>query len=365
MGEVINKYERFYEDETFFEQVVLGFLYYINNNVTLNKKNIRHYIINSGTDYLYIEGNKQDVLCQIPKEKIYANVPSCIIDYENIEIVREQMSSPYSRGNYQKIDKTTGELKEYNAEVKRVPVKIEFNCKYIFNNFKDVNKLQQKLIEVFHSVRYYYISYLGKEVKCMIKFPDNIDNKKNIEVVANADERFREINVTIELETNLPVYDELTDIDTNKQIRWFNTSVDGEAPEYDQYGTQIIGHVENDIRHININVGNTEESAGSNSTTQNGSYGVKFQIETIIPLLTKIQYNVYKTEENSYYDGDSFYVDNIYGVFVNGIIENCTIQKINGINNSYLKLTFTDTTMTWLIDDEAQIILKHIIPQKT
>lgn len=212
-------------DERFFALVIKGLLSWLNRNIVLYNESINHFIFNTGSSYLYMESNgyEYNVAETTGEDTMYMKLPRCIIEMTDINIPTEELSSPYSRGYYER--KTGNLICGYNSEIRRLPVEITINAKYYLSNFNETIILLQELIDKIIFQKYYKIAYLGQEIQCSIEFPGNANPELNKIDMTSPDPTQRNITLDFKICTNYPIINERAEIPTDKVIAIFGSNV--------------------------------------------------------------------------------------------------------------------------------------------
>ena len=213
-------------DERFFSIVIKGLLSWLNRNIVLYNKSVNHFIFNTGSSYLYMESNgyEYSVTETTGEDSIYMKLPRCIVEISDINIPMEELSAPFSRGNYER--RSGNQLQGFNAEIRRLPIEITINMKYYLSNFNETIILLQELIDKLVFQRYFNITYLGKVVQCSIEFPANYNPELNKIDMSSPEPTQRNITLDIKICTNYPLIDTRTEIPTDKVISQFGHKVD-------------------------------------------------------------------------------------------------------------------------------------------
>ena len=213
-------------DERFFSIVIKGLLSWLNRNIVLYNKSVNHFIFNTGSSYLYMESNgyEYSVTETTGEDSIYMKLPRCIVEISDINIPMEELSAPFSRGNYER--RSGNQLQGFNAEIRRLPIEITINMKYYLSNFNETIILLQELIDKLVFQRYFNITYLGKVVQCSIEFPANYNPELNKIDMSSPEPTQRNITLDIKICTNYPLIDTRTEIPTDKVIVQFGHKVD-------------------------------------------------------------------------------------------------------------------------------------------
>lgn len=204
-------------DERFFAILMKGTLNYLNNHLVMYGKPINHFILDTGSAYLYLEKNGYDFSWTKTSgnDTIYQKLPRCIVELGNITIPTEDLSQPFSRGVYER--RTNNTIKGYNADIRRMPIQLSINCKYVFSNFNEAIIFEQEIIDKLLFQRYFNITYLGQIIPCSIEFPadssiefDNVD-------LASTEVNHRKINISLNIRTNYPIINTRTE-ESNEYI---------------------------------------------------------------------------------------------------------------------------------------------------
>ena len=213
-------------DERFFSIVIKGLLSWLNRNIVLYNKSVNHFIFNTGSSYLYMESNgyEYSVTETTGEDSIYMKLPRCIVEISDINIPMEELSAPFSRGNYER--RSGNQLQGFNAEIRRLPIEITINMKYYLSNFNETIILLQELIDKLVFQRYFNITYLGKVVQCSIEFPANYIPELNKIDMSSPEPTQRNITLDIKICTNYPLINTRTEIPTDKVISQFGHKVD-------------------------------------------------------------------------------------------------------------------------------------------
>ena len=213
-------------DERFFSLVVKGLLSWLNRNIVLYNKSINHFIFNTGSSYLYVESNgyEYNVSETTGEDTMYMKLPRCLVEISDINIPMEELSAPFSRGNYER--RSGNQLQGFNAEIRRLPIELTINMKYYLSNFNETIVLLQELIDKLVFQRYFNITYLGKIVQCSIEFPANYNPELNKIDMSSPEPNQRNITFDIKICTNYPLIDTRTEIPTDKVISKFGHEVD-------------------------------------------------------------------------------------------------------------------------------------------
>lgn len=195
--------------ENFFKALYRGLLYDLNKKIRIRNCEIPHFVLNTGDDTMFLEVKGQDhskePLEVVNEDYVYNQIPRAMVQFNGVNMQTDQLTSPYSRGKFNL---------EYNdfiygitAEFKRMPIKCEVGIKYYFDNFSDLLDATQALIANLAFVNDYNISYMGQTIFNTYTLPDSVDRQLQLEFDGiTTDSKNRTIEITLDLESNIPIY---------------------------------------------------------------------------------------------------------------------------------------------------------------
>lgn len=210
-------------DDRFFSIVVKGVLYWLTKNIVMYNKQIKHFIFNTGSSYMYVETNGYEYNWKetTGEDYMYMETPRCLCVLTEMSIQQEELTNPFVRGNYERLS-SDGQIKGYNAEMRRLPVELQFNLQYVLSNFNETIILIQELFDKLVFQRYFTISYLGQSIICSIEFPSSQSlNQKKIDL-SQADDKNRTLEISIKVNTVYPIINVDTEISNAKTIASFD-----------------------------------------------------------------------------------------------------------------------------------------------
>ena len=209
-------------DERFFSILLKGTISYLNNHIKMYDKSINHFVFNTGSSYMYVESNGYEFSWNETsgEDTMYMELPRCVIQMNNIDIPQEELSQPYSRGNYE--HKDGDQIKGFNAEIKRIPIELTLDLHYVFSNFNEGIVVMQELFDELVFQRYFNIVYLGQIVQCSIEFATSYNIELNKIDLAAAETNVRNLNIPVKVCTNYPAINEKTEISSSQIISKFS-----------------------------------------------------------------------------------------------------------------------------------------------
>ena len=220
----------FDRDDRFFAIVTKGILAFLNKNVILNGKNVNHFVLHTGSTYLYLEQNNYSFsLCETTGENyMYNKRPRGVVVLNDINIPFEELTNGYVRGTYERISSLTNEIKSYNAEIKRMPMEISFNLTYVLSTFSESIILIQELIDKLVFQKYFNIVYLGQKIMCSIEFPQNFKVEFNKPDLASNEPNQKTVVLDLKLVTNYPCINVQTEVCADRSISSFMMNINAE-----------------------------------------------------------------------------------------------------------------------------------------
>ena len=205
--------------EHFFSCLIKGLLYKLNSEIKIRNEYVPHMILHTGDDRMWIEARGYNASIEplnISNENtIYSIIPRCIVTTSNIDLDTAQLTSPYSLGSLQYSDNETGTY-VLNGEFRRIPLKLAVELKYYTESYTDMLELIQSIISNLAFIRTYDIVYLGQKIKCSYKLPDSFGEEHTMDIDgAMSDNRNHSITLSIEVESNIPIFNNKTIMPSN------------------------------------------------------------------------------------------------------------------------------------------------------
>lgn len=208
--------------DLFFSILIKGLLYNLNNCIKVRGDYVPHYITHTGDDRMYLaaRGYNASLEPNLPSNEIrniYDIIPKCIVNPSNIDLDINQLTSPYSIGGIQYSDKDG--LYMLKGEFRRVPVKISVDLKYYTESYTDMLELIQYIISNLAFIRTFDIMYMGQKITCSYRIPEAFNDEHSMDIDGSmSDSRNHELNLSIEVESNFPVFNNRTIMPADKII---------------------------------------------------------------------------------------------------------------------------------------------------
>jgi hypothetical protein len=207
--------------ELFFPLVLKGLLVNLRSCIKIRGEGVPHIITHMGDDRMWLDARGYDNSIeplQISNENtIYNIVPRCNVNPGGITLDAGQLTNPYSVGQCQvNTDKGVYTLK---GEFRRIPVKMNVELKYQTDSYTDLMEAIQYIVSHLAFVRTYDIMYMGQKIKCSYKIPDSFDGEHQMDLDGSiSDGREHTMSMSVEVETNMPVFSNKTMVLADKII---------------------------------------------------------------------------------------------------------------------------------------------------
>lgn len=225
MNDVIEKIRKGIIDinnqELFFSNLIKGLMLKLNEDISIRGIPVPHIIVHTGSDALYLENkgyNNSIEPTQISNEDYIYNIsPRCIVNPGGIDLLLDQLTHPYTQGQLQY---DSGE-QVYNlcGEFRRLPLKLSVELKYFTDSYRDLLELVQQTLTKLAFIRTYNITYMGQTIACSYKIPEAFSGEHITELDGTTqDDKSHTLSLSIEVETNLPVYESKTIVNLDNYI---------------------------------------------------------------------------------------------------------------------------------------------------
>ena len=218
--------------ELFLSSLLKGLLLKLNSEIKIRDRAVPHMILHTGDDRMWLETKGYDAsvepLIISNENSVYSVIPKCIVNPTGIDLDINQLTSPYSIGSLQ-YESPDG-VCMLSGEFRRVPIKINVELKYYTDSYTDMLELIQYIIANLAFIRTYDIVYMGQKIKCSYKIPESFSEEHTMELDgALSENREHSLNLSIEVETNIPIFNNKTIMPTKiiaKTVSNIHTSMD-------------------------------------------------------------------------------------------------------------------------------------------
>lgn len=199
--------------ENFMSILIKGLLYNLTGCIKVRNNPVPHFILHTGDDRMWLETKNYDASIEplniSNEDAVYSIIPKCIVTPSAINLDSSQLTSPYSLGSLQYTN--DDEIYMLSGEFRRMPIKLSVDLKYYTDSYTDMLELIQYIISNIAFIRTYDIIYMGQKIKCSYKIPDSFDDEHSMEIDgAMSDNRTHSLSLSIELETNMPIFNNKT-----------------------------------------------------------------------------------------------------------------------------------------------------------
>lgn len=195
--------------QLFFSFLLKGLLLHLNQQIKIRNLQVPHMIIHTGDDTMWLMEKEYDYSkepYEITNEQyIYQVTPRCTVSPGSIDILTDQVSNPYTRGNFQM--EVDSQLWTLNGEFRRMPLKMSVDLKYYLDSFSDMLELMQHIVSKLAFINVYKIVYMGQAIQSSYTIPTSLQDEHMVEMDGTTqDNKDRIVSLTLEIESNLPVF---------------------------------------------------------------------------------------------------------------------------------------------------------------
>lgn len=206
----------------FFSILIKGLMWKLRQDIKIRGNEVPHIILNTGDEIMYLEqkgyDHSKEPLEQSNEDYVYNIVPRCIVSPKGITLLPDQLTSPYANGRFQYEDGDN--IVTFVSEFRRMPLNISVDLQYLTGSFTDSLELTQQIITKLSFIRTFNIVYMGQTIPCSYRIPESMDTEHNIEFdEADAGDRHHKLNLSIEVETIIPIFDNGTSIPSDLYIK--------------------------------------------------------------------------------------------------------------------------------------------------
>lgn len=195
--------------QLFFSKLIKALMVDLKSIISVRQIPVPHMIMNTGDDVMWaIEKGYNNAIepLEISNENYTYNIiPRCIVSPGSIDMVPDQLTSPYVTGIFQYEHENN--LYTFHAEFRRMPVKMSIGLKYYLDSFTDSLELMQHACTKLAFVRTFKFIYMGQTIQASYKIPESYEDQHLTELQGDTQEdRNRSIELSLEVESYIPVY---------------------------------------------------------------------------------------------------------------------------------------------------------------
>lgn len=237
----------------FFSILIKGLMRHLYDEITVRSIKIPHIIINTGDDLMYlgVKGHDQskEPIDISNEDYVYNAIPRCMVNPKGINLVPDQLTSPYSWGQFQYEDPET--ITTFRAEFRRMPLTMSFDLKYYFDSYTDLLESIQQVISKLSFVRTFNITYMGQKITCSYKIPESLEGEYSLDIDgAYSENKYRTMSISIEVESCYPIFNNRSVIQGDHFIRDLHYEVNDDMTYLDENGHDTSddednGHIHN------------------------------------------------------------------------------------------------------------------------
>lgn len=206
----------------FFSILIKGLMRHLYDEISIRGIPVPHIILNTGDDLMYLDvkgyDQSKEPLDISNEDYVYNVVPRCIVNPKGINLVPDQLTSPYAWGQFQYEDKEN--IHTFRAEVRRLPLTMSFELTYHLDSYTDLLEAIQHIISNLSFIRTFNITYLGQKITCSYKIPESLEGEYNVDIDGTySDSKTKKISLSIEVETYFPIYNKRSVISADHFIK--------------------------------------------------------------------------------------------------------------------------------------------------
>ena len=213
-------------DERFFGLLIKGTLAWLNKNIVLYNKPIKHFIFNTGSSIMYVESNGYKFSWNetTGEDAIYMSRPRCVVELGDITIDTSELTQPNIRGVYERNNESN--IEGFNAEFRRMPIQMSMSLNYVLSNFNESIVLLEELISKLSFQKYFKIVYLGQLLECSIEFPTSHNISINKIDMASAETNQKNITIQVNICSSYPAFNESSEISSSFVISKMSSGIE-------------------------------------------------------------------------------------------------------------------------------------------
>lgn len=213
-------------DERFFGLLIKGTLAWLNKNIVLYNKPIKHFIFNTGSSIMYVESNGYKFSWNetTGEDAIYMSRPRCVVELGDITIDTSELTQPNIRGVYERNNESN--IEGFNAEFRRMPIQMSMSLNYVLSNFNESIVLLEELISKLSFQKYFKIVYLGQLIECSIEFPTSHSISINKIDMASAETNQKNITIQVNICSSYPAFNESSEISSSFVISKMSSGIE-------------------------------------------------------------------------------------------------------------------------------------------
>ena len=207
--------------QNIFSILLKGLIVDLNNGISIRGIPVPHMILHTGDDTMYLENknlNYSAESIEVTNENyVYNIIPRCILNPGGVNFMTDQLTSSHAIGQLQIEYKD--DIHRLVGEFRRLPFNIGVELQYYLDTFTDKLELMQQVATKLAFIRTYKIVYLGQVITCSYKIPESMQGEWMMELDGSIDgNRSKKVNISLEIECNLPVFEPRTIMDPSIQV---------------------------------------------------------------------------------------------------------------------------------------------------
>lgn len=217
---------KYNKDDSVIRHIIVGLLADLNNQLSIyrqldndnrEKIDIPFYYSISGDEnflkdnFLFTNLNGDDCQAEAPMhaDGNYGYVPRGIVNLDSSSINPDNQTNKRNLGAFYALD-DNGQVQDYVAEFKMVPVQLDCNVEIIVSSLLDMLKVFENIINNIYRTNYYDIEVGHLEdavyrIPCQYQTPDDISQEKPVEFSSDEKKNYK-LTFTLEVGSFIPVF---------------------------------------------------------------------------------------------------------------------------------------------------------------
>lgn len=195
--------------DLFFSILIKGLLLKLDDDISIRGEMIPHFIMHTGDDTMWLNMKGYDFSKEpvdpSNEHYVYNTIPRCIVNPGSIDLMTDQLTSPYSMGNLQ-YENEDG-VYSLTGEFRRIPVKLSCDIKYYLDSYTDLLALIQQVLTKLCFIRTFNITYMGQMIQCSYKIPESFSGEHIMDIDGTmSDNKSKTLSLSLEIETSFPIW---------------------------------------------------------------------------------------------------------------------------------------------------------------
>jgi hypothetical protein len=221
--------------DIFFRNSTITLLDVLNRNVIIDLKRNdqveKHeipFFYNFGGD----EGFMKDFFLELPTDCKYPNfaegnyerMPRGVVTLNSFSIRAGDITNKFVRGTFTQESRDINDqkqMKAYSARLFAIPMTVKYGVKIESDNINKTFKILEKIFDLYYKNTVRYFQFRGVRIPCQLTLADSAEFQKSYSF-SYTDNQIVTINVSIDMETYFPSFDDYSTFYKGNTIHQFN-----------------------------------------------------------------------------------------------------------------------------------------------